>query len=105
MRSRWNLLVLLAYVALSLGVIGFVVAQMGVTPPWTHKYSVTADFKDAADILANNEVFMNGTKVGHVGDMTVVSGRAHVQLVIDDSAGLPIHSDATAAVRKKNLLG
>jgi phospholipid/cholesterol/gamma-HCH transport system substrate-binding protein len=105
MRSRWNLSIYVAYLAVSLVVIGFIVAEMGITPPWSHPYSVTATFADAADILNNNEVFMNGTKVGHVGDVTVVHGHARVQLVIDDPAGLPIHRDATAEVRKKNLLG
>lgn len=105
MRSRWNLTIYVAYLAISFAVIAFIVAEMGFTAPWSHPYSITASFSDAADILANNEVFMNGTKVGHVGDVTVIRGQARVQLVIDDPAGLPIHSDATAEVRKKNLLG
>jgi phospholipid/cholesterol/gamma-HCH transport system substrate-binding protein len=105
MRSRWNLPIYVIYLALSLGVIGFIVAQMGITPPWSHPYTLTANFSDAADILSNNEVFMNGTKVGHVGEVTVINGQAVVQLVIDDVKGLPIHTDATAEVRKKNLLG
>jgi virulence factor Mce-like protein len=105
MRSRWNLPIYLIYLTLSLGVIGFIVAQMGITPPWSHPYTLTANFADAADILNNNEVYMNGTKVGHVGDVSMISGLAHVQLVIDDARALPMHSDATAEVRKKNLLG
>src|SRR5438445_4450421 len=105
MRSRWNLSIYVVYLALSAAVIGFIVAAMGVTLPWSHPYSLTAGFADAADILGNNEVFMNGAKVGHVGSVTVTSGQARVQLVIDDPAALPIHSDATAEVRKKNLLG
>ena len=80
MRSRWNLPIYIVYLALSLGVIGFIVAQMGLTPPWSHKYAITATFSDAADILNNNEVFMNGTKVGHVGAVTVINGQAQVQL-------------------------
>jgi virulence factor Mce-like protein len=104
-RSRWNLPIYLVYLALSLGVIGFIVAQMGLKAPWSHQYSVTATFADAADILSNNEVFMNGTKVGHVGAVSVVNGQAQVQLVLDDARALPLHTDATAEVRKKNLLG
>ena len=105
MRSRWNLPIYIVYLALSLGVIGFIVAQMGISGPWSHPYSVTATFADAADILSNNEVFMNGTKVGHVGNVNVANGQAQVQLVIDDPQALPLHSDASAEVRKKNLLG
>src|SRR5438132_1454588 len=105
MRSRWNRPLYVAYLAMSLAVIGFIVAQMGITLPWSHPYSVTATFSDAADILSNNEVFMNGTRVGHVGDVSVIHGQAHVQLVFDDPAAMPLHRDATAEVRKKNLLG
>jgi phospholipid/cholesterol/gamma-HCH transport system substrate-binding protein len=105
MRSRWNLPIYIAYLVISLAAIGFIVMQMGITLPGSHPYAITATFADAADILNNNEVFMNGTKVGHVGDVTVVSGRAEVQLVFDDPSALPLHTDATAEVRKKNLLG
>lgn len=105
MRSRWNLPIYVVYLALSLGVIGFIVAQMGITLPTSHPYTVTASFTDAADILSNNEVYMDGTKIGHVGNVTVVNNVAQVQLVVDDGAALPLHPDATAEVRKKNLLG
>ena len=105
MRSRWNLPIYLAYLLISVLAIGFIIAQMGLTAPWVHRYTVTAVFSDAADILTNNEVYMNGTKVGFVGDLTVIDGQAHVQLVINDSHALPLHPDAGAEVRKKNLLG
>jgi phospholipid/cholesterol/gamma-HCH transport system substrate-binding protein len=105
MRSRWNLPIYIVYLAFSLLVIGFIVAQIGVQAPWTHQYSVTANFSDAADILVNNEVYMDGVRVGRVGDVTVVNRQAHVTLVIDDTHALPLHTDATAGVRKKNLLG
>jgi phospholipid/cholesterol/gamma-HCH transport system substrate-binding protein len=105
MRSRWNLPIYLLYLVFSLGVIGFIVGQVGVGGPWSHPYAVTATFSDAADILQNNEVFMNGTKVGHVGNVNVTKGQAQVQLVIDDAQALPLHPDASAEVRKKNLLG
>ncbi|HEX6538290.1 MAG TPA: MlaD family protein [Candidatus Dormibacteraeota bacterium] len=105
MRSRWNLPIYVVYVGLSLVVLAFIVLQMGITLPWSKPYTVTAMFTDAADILTNNEVFMNGTRIGHVGDVSVTSGLARVQLVIDDTQALPLHSDASAEVRKKNLLG
>jgi phospholipid/cholesterol/gamma-HCH transport system substrate-binding protein len=104
-RNRWNLAIYVVYLALCLGVIGFIVAQMGISLPGSHTYSVTATFTDAADILSNNEVYMNGTKVGRVGNVTVTNGQAQVQLVIDNPQALPLHTDASAEVRKKNLLG
>ena len=105
MRSRWNLPIYVAYLVVSLAAIGFIVAQVGVTLPWSHPYTVTAVFSDAADILTNNQVYMDGVKVGHVGEVTVIGGQAHVQLVIDAAAALPVHPNASAEVRKKNLLG
>jgi phospholipid/cholesterol/gamma-HCH transport system substrate-binding protein len=105
MRSRWNLPIYVVYLLISLSAIGYIVAQMGLKAPWQHQYTVTAYFSDAADILVNNEVYMNGTKVGHVGAVSVENGQAKVQLVIDDGAALPLHRDASAEVRKKNLLG
>jgi phospholipid/cholesterol/gamma-HCH transport system substrate-binding protein len=105
MRSRWNLPIYLAYLVICLAVIGFIVVQVGVTVPWSHPYTVTAVFADGADILTNNEVYMDGVKVGHVGSVTVVSGQAHVQLVLDSAGALPLHPNASAEVRKKNLLG
>ena len=105
MRSRWNLPIYVVYVGLSLVVLAFIVLQMGITLLWSKPYTVTATFTDAADILTNNEVFMNGTRIGHIGDVSVSNGVARVQLVIDDTRSLPLRGDASAEVRKKNLLG
>ncbi len=105
MRSRWNLPIYVVFVALSALVVGFIVAGMGIALPGSHRYAVTATFSDAADILENNEVYMNGSKIGYVGAVSVERGLAKVQLVIDNPKGLPLYTDASAEVRKKNLLG
>lgn len=106
MRSRWNFPIYVAYIVLSLTVLGFIVVQARfITLPGSSPYTVTAVFTDAADILNNNEVYMNGTRIGHVGGVNVSSGHASVQLVIDDAQAVPLHTDASAEVRKKNLLG
>ena len=105
MRSRWNFPIYITYLVISVLAIGYIVAQMGLAAPWTHRYTVTAVFSDAADILTNNEVYMNGTRVGFVGDVRVTGGQAEVQLVLNDTHALPLHSNASAEVRKKNLLG
>jgi phospholipid/cholesterol/gamma-HCH transport system substrate-binding protein len=105
MRSRWNLPIYVAYVVISLVVVTFIVAQMGLTFPWAHPYTITAHFSDAADVLTNNEVYLNGVRVGHVGGVNVHNGQAQVELVIDDGQAQPIYQDASAEVRKKNLLG
>ena len=94
-----------AYVGLCITALGFIVLQMGITLPWSHPYRVTAVFRDAAGVLANNEVFMNGTKIGRIESVGAVDGQASVDMVIESSAALPIYRDAEAQVRIKNLLG
>src|SRR5947209_5489761 len=105
MRSRWNLPIYVAYVALCITALGFIVLQMGITLPWSHPYRLTATFRDAAGILANNEVFMNGTKIGRIDDVSASNGQARVDMVIESSNGLPVYNDSSAMVRIKNLLG
>jgi len=105
MRSRWNLPIYVAYVALCITALGFIVLQMGITLPWSHPYRLTATFRDAAGVLANNEVFMNGTKIGRIDQVSAVNGQAKVDMVIESQYALPIHNDASAMVRIKNLLG
>jgi phospholipid/cholesterol/gamma-HCH transport system substrate-binding protein len=105
MRSRWNLPIYGVYLVICVTVIGYIVAQMGITAPGAKPYTLTVTFHDAAGILPNNEVFMNGTKVGHVDSVSAAEGNARVAVVVDDARALPIHPDAVAEVRKKNLLG
>lgn len=105
MRSRWNLPIYLAYVGICITALGFIVLQMGITLPWSHPYQVSATFRDAAGILANNEVFMNGTKIGRIDNVSAVGGQAKVDMIIENGSGLPIYNDSTAMVRIKNLLG
>ncbi len=105
MRSRWNLPIWILYAGLCLLVLGFIVRGLQFGVPWSHPYQVTATFTDADSILANNEVFMNGTKVGYVKSVSVTGGHAQVQMIFDNANAQPLHTDATAQVRKKNLLG
>jgi phospholipid/cholesterol/gamma-HCH transport system substrate-binding protein len=105
MRSRWNLPVYLAYVVFCLFIASLVIAGIGVTAPWAHPYKVTAVFKSGDGILKDNEVFLNGVKVGRIDSVSARNGEAYVTMRIDDTRALPLHSDAGAIVRKKNLLG
>ena len=105
MRSKANLPITAIYMAFSLLVLGLIVAQLGVTLPWQHPYTLTVNFADTSGILANNEVDMNGAKIGHVGAVSAKGGMGSVQLVIDNAQALPVYSNATAEVRTKNLLG
>jgi phospholipid/cholesterol/gamma-HCH transport system substrate-binding protein len=104
-RSRWNLPIYVAYVGVCITVLGFIVLQMGISLPWSQSYKVSAMFHDSAGVLANNEVFMNGTKVGRIESVEAVGGQAKVDMVVENSSALPIYRDAEATVRIKNLLG
>lgn len=105
MRSRWNLPVYVVYVALCLSIAIALVLRIGVVLPWNHPYQVTAVFKSGDGILANNEVFLNGVQVGRVESVDARGAEAYVHMRIDDTRALPLHGDAGAVVRKKNLLG
>ena len=105
MRSRWNLPIYLAYVAVCITALGFIVLQMGITLPWSNPYRLTATFRDGAGLLANNEVFMDGTKIGRIDSVSAVNGQAQVDMIVETASALPIYHDATAQVRIKNLLG
>jgi len=105
MRSRWNLPIYIAYVAICITAVGFIVLQMGITLPWSHPYRLTATFRDATGLLANNEVLMNGTKIGRIDSVSAVNGQAQVDMVVENGEGLPIYNNAEAMVRIKNLLG
>jgi phospholipid/cholesterol/gamma-HCH transport system substrate-binding protein len=104
-RSRWNLPIYIAYVALCMTALGFIVLQMGITLPWSHPYKLTATFRDAAGVIANNEVLMNGTKVGRIEQVSADGGHAKIEMIIENPSGLPVYKDAAAQVRIKNLLG
>jgi virulence factor Mce-like protein len=104
MRSRWNLPVTLAYVAVCALVLAAIVANIGVTWPWQHPYQVTAVFSDGNGILADNEVYMDGVRVGRVDEVRAAGGQARVLMTIDDPRALPLHGDSSAIVRQKNLL-
>ena len=105
MRSRWNLPIYVAYVLLCLTVLGVIVRQIGVSAPWQHQRQVTAIFHSGDGILANNEVYLNGVKVGRVESVEARNGKAVVAMVIEDGSAGPLYADASADIRKKNLLG
>lgn len=105
MRSRWNMPIYVVYVALCLFVAGLLVKGIGVTAPWQSRKEVVATFRSGDGILANNEVFENGVKVGRVESVEAINGRAQVTMRVEDQRALPLYKDALAQVRKKNLLG
>jgi phospholipid/cholesterol/gamma-HCH transport system substrate-binding protein len=104
MRSRWNLFVTLGYTAVCALVLAAIVVSVGITFPWQHPFQLTAVFSSGDGILAKNEVYISGVKVGRVDDVQAVGGQARVSMTIDDPKALPLYRDSVAEVRKKNLL-
>jgi virulence factor Mce-like protein len=104
-RSRWNLPIYVVYAVFCLVVAGYIVSQIGLQVPWNHPNEVTAVFRSGDGILPNNEVFLNGVKVGRVESVAARNGEAVVLMRVDDPHAWPLHPDAGAVVHKKNLLG
>lgn len=67
-------------------------------------FPVTATFTDASPIVAGNTVKAAGVDVGKVTSVKLVDGLAVVEMRINDELQ-PMHSDATATIEAKNLLG
>lgn len=65
---------------------------------------VTAIFADSSGVTLGFQVRADGVDVGKVSAVRVVDNKAQLELTVD-KAVLPLHADATAWVRKKNLLG
>src|SRR6202007_3224777 len=104
MRSRINLVVTVAYLAICAVVLVGIVASIGITWPGQHPYRLTAVFSGGSGILPKNEVYVDGVKVGRVDGVQAVGGQARVTMTIDDTAALPFYKDSSAEVRQKNLL-
>jgi phospholipid/cholesterol/gamma-HCH transport system substrate-binding protein len=66
---------------------------------------VYATFDNASPLLPGSDVKLKGVRVGRVASMVVgPDGKANVALELEPAA-LPLHTDATAAVRPVSLLG
>ena len=110
MRSRWNFLIVLVYGGIALGILSFLTvnmagpcAKLGPFDP-AHCITLNAEFTDSAGLLATDDVDIAGTKVGQVTGISVDGKVARVAMQVQGSY-LPLHKDATALVRPKNLLG
>lgn len=86
-------MILLAWLALKMGAIG----QLGP------HVDVLLRVDDAAGLDAGAEVAVAGVKVGEVGALTVVDGRAVAHLTLDKAAGL--RRDVTPHIRARSILG
>jgi len=72
-------------------------------PALKQAYAISAEFKDAAGIVAENQVRVAGIKVGTVESVELVTDRVVVTMEIDN--GIQIPADAFAEIKLATLLG
>lgn len=75
----------------------------------SHQYTITAYFLSAEGVVPQNDVMLNGARVGQVTAVAVApesdgTGGAKVTLAIDGVAA-PLHEGTRATIRPKGLLG
>lgn len=87
-----------------LAAIGIAVASTVAAIPWDDDVTVTAVFTDASPLVPGNEIKASGATVGLIESIELVDGRAQVRMSVERSV-LPIHTDATATITEKDLLG
>ena len=104
MRSRTNLPVFAAYATLSLLVLGFLGAQMGGEFLLQRGYHVSATFASGAELVAGDDVTIDGFRVGRVASIEPADDGARAVLELHEQYA-PLFADARAMVKAKNLLG
>lgn len=108
MQSPWRNLgtatgrrLLLVGALLVVAIVGWFVGLNHLTGSRT---TLSAIFVDASPLEAGNEVRLDGLKVGTISSITLLHGKARVEISLDRSV-LPLHADATARVEPVSLLG
>jgi phospholipid/cholesterol/gamma-HCH transport system substrate-binding protein len=104
MRSRTNLPVFLGYVVISLAVFGYLLVQSGGEFLFQPVYRVGAVFATAVQLVPGDDVTINGFRVGLVEAVEPAGDAARVELQMHPQFG-PLHADARAMIKSKNLLG
>ena len=104
MRSRANLPVLLGYAAACLAVLALLASQMGGEFLLRPDYRVAAVFATGAQLVAGDDVTVDGFRVGRVEGLQPVAGGAEARLQLHTEYA-PLFRDARAMVKSKNLLG
>jgi virulence factor Mce-like protein len=104
MRSKANVPVTLGYTAIALVVLAVLGSQMGGEFLLRPSYRVAAVFASGAQLVAGDDVTINGFRVGRVESLRPVAGGAQADLQIHTDYA-PLFEDARAMVKSKNLLG
>jgi virulence factor Mce-like protein len=103
-RSRFNVVIVLVYMAIAGSALGYMAVNMGGVCRFNSCLTLKVEFKDAAGLLHSNDVRVAGVQAGQVRDIAVSQNLALVTVQVL-SKYQPVYRDATAIVRPKNLLG
>jgi phospholipid/cholesterol/gamma-HCH transport system substrate-binding protein len=103
-RSRSSALVCVGYAAVCLVVLGVLASQMGGEFLLRPSYRAVATFANGAQLVAGDEVTIDGFPVGRVESLWPVDSGADVSLQLHPEYA-PLYRDARAMVKTKNLLG
>src|ERR1700736_5507279 len=104
MRSRYNIVIVLSYIAIASTVLIYMGYKMVGNCPLAQCQTLNLEFKDTAGLLKTNDVRMAGVVAGHVQSIKV-DGKLAVANVQINQQYSPVYKDAHAIVRPKNLLG
>jgi phospholipid/cholesterol/gamma-HCH transport system substrate-binding protein len=97
-----RIVALVAFLALAFGLTGAIALKIqGFSTG--DRYRATATFDDVTGLFVGDPVKLAGVPVGKVGRISLVHGKARVQVDIDRAVRLP--SDSVITVRWRNLIG
>ena len=105
MRSKYNIVIVLVYIAIATSALLYMAAKMvGNCSVFSQCQTLNIEFKDTAGLLKTNDVRMAGVTAGQVQDIQVQGSIAVAKVQINQQYA-PVYKDAHAIVRPKNLLG
>lgn len=103
-KTRFNVVLTVAFAALCLGGLGYISLNMGLNGPWNNDFRLEAQFDSANGLVPQAEVRVSGVHVGTVvsiGDAS--NGGAMVRMNLQP--GIHLRQDTRAVIRPKTLLG
>jgi phospholipid/cholesterol/gamma-HCH transport system substrate-binding protein len=97
---------ILVLIVLAAAVSGYILSHERLSWPWSSQYTLNAEFQTGQAVTPGQgqTVRVSGVQIGEVGNVTLKSGVAVVQLNIDPKYAHLIHTDATALLRPKTGL-
>ena len=97
---------IIVLVVLSAAVSGYILSHERLSWPWSSTYTVNAAFQTGQAVTPGQgqSVRVSGVQIGEVGNVTLKSGVAVVQMNIDPKYAHLIHTNASALLRPKTGL-